>query len=116
MLYYTNKDSDIKNLGFGNLDSIERVQFKFLKHILNIKSSTPNNIVYGETGVFPIEIDIKTRMVAYWAKLIENKINKLALNTYSYLRLQYDEINESALNKNLLYTINPSKLFVYYLW
>ena len=36
--------------GYGNNDIIERVQLKFLKHILNMKSSTPNCMVYGESG------------------------------------------------------------------
>ena len=37
--------------GFGDLKVLEQVQLKFLKQILNMKKSTPNCIVYGETGV-----------------------------------------------------------------
>ena len=44
--------------GFGNIDVIERVQLKYIKHVLNLKSSTPNYIVYGEVGVYPLKIDI----------------------------------------------------------
>ena len=51
--------------GFGDLSVIERVQLKFLKYILNMKRSTPNCIVYGETGVIPLKVDIKSRMVGY---------------------------------------------------
>ena len=47
---------------FDNLEIIERVQLKSLKHILNIRSST----VYGETGVYPNANDIKTRVISYW--------------------------------------------------
>ena len=36
--------------GFGNLDVLERVVLKYLKLILNMKTSTPNFMVYGETG------------------------------------------------------------------
>ena len=32
--------------GFGNIDIIERVQLKFLKYTLNLKSCTPNNMIY----------------------------------------------------------------------
>ena len=39
--------------GFANLDVLERVVLKFLKIILNMKSSAPNFMVYGETGFFP---------------------------------------------------------------
>ena len=40
--------------GFGNLDVLERSVLKILKLILHMKSSTPNFILYGETGVCPI--------------------------------------------------------------
>ena len=46
--------------GFGNLEIIERVQLKFLKYILNLKTSTSIYIVYGETGCCPIHVDIHT--------------------------------------------------------
>ena len=32
-------------------------------------------MIYGELGVTPLEIDIKKRILSYWAKLIENKEN-----------------------------------------
>ena len=55
--------------GFGSIDIIERVQLKFLKHVLKIKRSTPNYIVYGEVGVPPLKIDITARIISYWGKL-----------------------------------------------
>lgn len=58
--------------GFEKLYSIERVHFKFLKHILCLKSSTPNYMVYGETGRFPLSVIVSTRMVSYWCKLISS--------------------------------------------
>ena len=36
--------------GYENLDVVEREDLKFLKLILNFISSTPNCMVYGETG------------------------------------------------------------------
>ena len=48
--------------GFGNVEVIERVQLKFIKIILNLKRCTPNHIVYGEVGVYPLKIDIQTSM------------------------------------------------------
>jgi len=77
--------------GFGNIEIIERVQLKFLKHILHVKNSTPNNIIYGETGVFPVSVDIKTRAVAYWSNIVYKKNNILALYTYNHIRAIYDE-------------------------
>jgi hypothetical protein len=34
---------------------------------LNLKSSTPSYMVYGELGRYPIDIDIKVRTISYWA-------------------------------------------------
>ena len=36
-----------------------------------VKSSTPNCIVYGETGVNPLQIDIDTRIISFWSTLIQ---------------------------------------------
>lgn len=58
--------------GYCNTSLIERVQLKFLKSIFNLKQSTPNVMVYGEFGIFPIKIDIQSRMVSYWTKIISN--------------------------------------------
>ena len=43
-------------------------------------------MVYGETGKFPVSINIKARLLVYWYKLtcVENK-NKLSSITYNLL-------------------------------
>ena len=40
-------------------------------------------MVYGELGRYPMEIQIKTRMITYWSKLINGKDKK-------YAKLLYD--------------------------
>ena len=40
--------------GYGNVEISEQVQLRFLKFVLNLKRTTPNYIVYGETGVLPL--------------------------------------------------------------
>ena len=42
--------------GFENIRLLEKVHLDFLKGILNLKSSTPHSIAYGEFGIFPLEI------------------------------------------------------------
>lgn len=71
--------------GQENIDVIERVDLRFLKHILNLKSSTPNVMVYGETGRFPLYITIYTRMVGFGATMILCHENKLCKCMYMYL-------------------------------
>ena len=47
-----------------------------------MKLSTPDIIVYGETGVFPLYIDIQCRVISYWAKLVTCDILKLFGTVY----------------------------------
>ena len=39
-------------------------------------------MIYGELGQFPIEIDIKIRMVSFWARLLLGKETKLSYLSY----------------------------------
>jgi hypothetical protein len=42
-------------------------------------------MIYGELGRFPIEIDIKIRMVSFWARLLLGKETKLSYLSYKLL-------------------------------
>lgn len=71
--------------GFGNVDIIERVQLKFFKHILCLKKSTPSFMIYGELGVYPLSVDIQTRVISYWTKLSIIRTNDTAFSMYDIL-------------------------------
>jgi hypothetical protein len=46
---------------------------------MKLKASTPSYMIYGELGLFPIEIDVKLRMISYWARLLtETKLSYLS--------------------------------------
>ena len=47
------------------METLEQVQLRFLKFILNLTRSTPNYIVYGETGVLPLRVEINYRIISY---------------------------------------------------
>ncbi|MEW8547695.1 MAG: hypothetical protein AB2693_29660, partial [Candidatus Thiodiazotropha sp.] len=79
--------------GYCNTNLIERVQLKFLKSIFNLKQSTPNVMVYGEFGVFPIKVDIQSRMIAYWTKIISDE------SALKFSSLLYKIVFNSASNK-----------------
>ena len=68
-----------------------KVHLKFLKFILNLKSSTPNCMVYGETGRYPLLITVKTRMIMYWAKILMGNDNKLTSVFYRFFYKCYSE-------------------------
>jgi hypothetical protein len=82
--------------GYENIDIIERVHLRFIKHILNLKSSTPSFMVYGETGRYPLYVTVYTRMASFWAKLLCSDENKICKTIYLYLYKQY----KKGLNRN----------------
>lgn len=53
------------NRFFENIDVIERVHLRFLIHILNLKSSTPSFLVYGETGRFSLYKTIYAKLLDF---------------------------------------------------
>ena len=68
--------------GPGDNRIIERVHLKFCKMLLHLKSTTPDYMVYGELGRYPLDICIKLRTVNYWSKLILGKQEKLPVILY----------------------------------
>jgi hypothetical protein len=44
-------------------------------------------MIYGELGLYPLDIDIKLRNILYWAKLITGKDTKLSIISYRLLYL-----------------------------
>lgn len=58
--------------GFENINEIEKVHLHFLKKTLGVRKSTSNYMVYGESGRYPLQIQIKIRMLNFWKRLVEN--------------------------------------------
>ena len=67
--------------GFENLKIIEQMHLKFCKRILKVRNTTPNFMVYGELGRFPLQIRVKCRMISYWCKVVNNS-SKLSSSLY----------------------------------
>ena len=79
--------------GVGKCDILEKIQLRFCKYILAVNKSTCSNImVYGELGITPLDIDIKARMIAYWAKLVNEDQSKISHMIYTLL-YKLDEFN-----------------------
>ena len=53
--------------------------------MLGLKKSTPNCILYGELGRYPINIFIKYRMIAFWQQIVCNRQDKIAAVLYKLL-------------------------------
>ena len=74
-----------KITGFESIQMLEQIHTKFMKNILNMKNSTPNIMVYGEFGRFPLEIQAKVRMIKYSSKISTDKHSKISFKMYLVL-------------------------------
>ena len=62
----------------GGLDKgidIERVHKFAMKRLLHVTTITPNDIVYGELGRYPIHIHSYLSCIRYWLKIINMNDN-----------------------------------------
>ena len=66
----------------GNNDILERVHLNFSILLLNLKTSTPSYMIYGELERYPIEIDVNVRIISFWTKLCCGKESKLSAIIY----------------------------------
>ena len=57
--------------GFEKSDILESLYLQFYKIILKAKNSTPNVILYGELGKYPIYLIVKSRMIGFGKGLIK---------------------------------------------
>ena len=48
------------------------MQLKYFKYIFDTKKSSPSYMVYGELVITPLKVDISTRIVLFWSKLVNN--------------------------------------------
>ena len=72
--------------GFENCEILQKLQLKYYKIILKLRVSTPSLMVYGETGKYPLWVTVKTRVLTYWFKLMNDiNQNKLASVVYRIL-------------------------------
>lgn len=86
--------------GYENIAMLENLYLKFLKRILKLRKSTPNYMVFGETGRFPLTIKIKKRIVSFWIKLVHSP-NKLSNLFYRLLLNSFNNGYAISWTKNL---------------
>ena len=48
---------------------LEGLKLRFFKYVLSVNKFTSSMMVYGELGAVPLDVDIKLRMLTYWARL-----------------------------------------------
>jgi hypothetical protein len=78
---------------YENIDILEKVHVKFCKLLLNLKTSTPNFMLYGELGRYPLNITVKLKILSFWSKLIDGKQSKLSSLTSKYFSNLKSDLN-----------------------
>ena len=71
--------------GSEKCDILERLQLRFFKYVLSVNKFTSSMMVYGELGATPLDIDIKSRMLTFWARLCSRDKHKISSTIYSLL-------------------------------
>ena len=65
--------------------NVEKLHLFALKNFLGVNIKTPNDLVYGETGRYPIVINSIIRCVKYWLKLTQLPDSRLPRKAYLML-------------------------------
>ena len=64
--------------GYSNINQLEVLHKKFLKIILGLSTVTPDCMIFGETGRRNIRSIIDSRMISFYARMINGKHSKLS--------------------------------------
>lgn len=101
--------------GFIQAPAIERVHLKFLKTILTVKTSTPNDFIYAELGRMTMRTNRLLIIIKYWFKVIASEDTKFIKCVYKMMLNDAEDhptkINWAILVRNLL-----SELGFYEVW
>ena len=71
--------------GFESCNVLEGLCIQFYKLTLKAKKSTPNIMLYGKLGRYPITIATKARMIGFWQRIINGKTDKISYKLYKSL-------------------------------
>ena len=79
--------------GFEEIQIIEKLHCEFLRTITKLRKSTSLYMVYTELGRFPIEINVKSRMLNYWFSLKNTSSFKFSNLLYIFMKMIIMNIN-----------------------
>ena len=71
--------------GLSKGPEIEKIQLYALKRFLHVDKRTPNDIIYGETGRYPIYINAYLQCLKFWLKLLCMNESRLPRKAYKVL-------------------------------
>ena len=71
--------------GSEDCNIVEKVHVYALKQFLNVAVKTPNVMVYGDTGRYPLYIGATMRMLKYWLKVLRMDKDRLPYRVYKMM-------------------------------
>jgi hypothetical protein len=77
--------------GLNHYKPLENVHTFALKKLLNVSPRTPNDMVYGETGRYPLYIFTYTACIKYWLRLTRMNSSRLPRKAYNMLLLLHNQ-------------------------
>ena len=71
--------------GMNVLDHLEKVHILACKRFLCVPVKTPNKMVYGELGRFPLHVNSCVAAIRYWFRLLQMQSHRLTNKAYQML-------------------------------
>jgi hypothetical protein len=99
--------------GYQRLDCIEKVHLLACKRFLGVPIKTPNKMVYGELGRYPLYINSAIRSLKYWFRLLQMESNRLPKQAYSMMYV-LDQNGKRCWASEIRELL--SKMGFYYVW
>ena len=81
--------------GFCDFNQMEILQRKFIKTVLGLNKCTPNAMVYGESGMYPLSCIVNMRMINFYMRLVNGKQTKLSCILYKVIRKQEEYLDST---------------------
>jgi hypothetical protein len=81
--------------GLCKLQSVERVHMFVCKRFLNVPIKTPNIMIYGELGRYPLYINSYIRCIKYWFRLLQLDNTRLPRQAYE-MQLMLDQAGKKC--------------------
>jgi hypothetical protein len=91
--FFKNVDAKVQSIllysseiwGLNRLENIERVHLQACKRFLGVPVKTPNKMIYGELGRFPLFVNSHIRCIKYWFRLLQMDEKRLPWQAYQML-------------------------------
>jgi hypothetical protein len=71
--------------GLNILEHIEKVHMLACKRFLGVPARTPNKMVYGDLGRYPLYVNSYVSCLRFWFKLLDMKFERLPYKAYQML-------------------------------